>query len=815
VTERYAARAEALAREIRDREAAGLALVVTAAGEAEAVVTAIAGHFPPATAAPADADAVDRLDGIAFVAGLPGDDVLRRLNDRRDTLISRRALVVLALSADDLPHLERVAGDTYSTVAFTTTVPFEPAPDVDEASAREELHRAYAERLGRLDLRGFIRQEREDAAWRIEDLYQETRAERLPGMEPEPLAAALARRPYDRPVVVLGHPGSGKTFFLRWCALRGAAADALLGVERPLPVLVPLAAYAAAAGGRSLAEYALDGLLRTAPLAAHAFARAFSERRVVFLLDGLDEVGTDVGRRRCAEAIASLTAAYAGGPIVVTCRVAGWAESALPEAHVFTLRPLDEAQIRAFLTAWCGLYAVETGGRRDEGEQRGGELASEVLANPSLRQLAESPLLLTVLAVVQRAGLRLPDHRVELYEHAITVLVERWNQVRSLAGPGGAVPIRAVDALRLLGPVALELVRRGERASIDRESLRAHIAAVLARGHVRGLTDADEVIDVFRRSIGLLVEQAPDRFGFLHLTFVEAFAARELVRSGELEALVADPDRVFREEWREVVLLAAGELGLLRADDRRLDALVGRIVFSAHSDAARNMGSVPSLLTGLLADDPGLSDASADALVTEVLEHWWLRPWDDHMRIGWSWVLEAFKFAERSGHDRNLLRIQRRLGEAIAAEQDLPGGSLLAMWRLLANGNVEPFRKFHVIFDRGLRPSEWTPWFDVVEERIMATSTAVEVLQLAGFPAIEVYGRACAGTMEDRRAGKRLLDVVTLPSVEAGVIIGPVGVCTIAPGIEVTLIRPVRNAERPPHARNRPADAPLTLPPEA
>lgn len=69
---------------------------------------------------------------------------------------------------------------------------------------------------------------------------------------------------------------------------------------------------------------------------------------------------------------------------------------------------------------------------------------------------------------------------------------------------------------------------------------RAARVAPLAVGSVGG------AVMLFQRTLGILVETPPGMFGFLHLTLAEYFAAREFVRAGGLEEIVADPARVFR-----------------------------------------------------------------------------------------------------------------------------------------------------------------------------------------------------------------------------------------------------------------------------
>jgi hypothetical protein len=128
---------------------------------------------------------------------------------------------------------------------------------------------------------------------------------------------------------------------------------------------------------------------------------------------------------------------------------------------------------------------------------------------------------------------------------------------------------------------------------------------------------------LFRNSLGLLVEQGPGLYSFLHLTLAEYLAARELVRSGELEQIAGNEQRAFLPESREMLLLAAGELGIIRADDERLDGLVELLLASAARREETPGPDVPSVLAGLLADDPGLSKEEAERLIHALIPTWW------------------------------------------------------------------------------------------------------------------------------------------------------------------------------------------------
>ena len=636
----------------RYRDAPGIGVLVAPATEQALVASAAATLWDAAvTELPAEVAALDALPPVVVVT-LPRDPAQARaalevFNGARSRVIAPGRLVIVVVDRAQLLELQRLAGDAYSVAAITAVCPFVPDAGVDEASARQELAAWQRQRFGRLDLRGFIRAHTEDVAWSVDALYQDLRAiqwlddllsRRLPGRDGgEPLTVHLERifgevcepRRADVPAhapraILLGHPGAGKTFFLRWLALHAAEVDTLFGITRPLPVLVPLSAFARAPRPLRLDEHIVENLLQHGQPAAHVLENAAHAGRVLFLLDGLDEAGDELVRRLVTQAVRDLAERFPACPIVATSRLSGYTEAPIEGQHL-VLSPLDDGAIERFLVTWSELYArdLHGPGAVERGRRVGENLARDVLANPAIAELARNPLMLTVLAIVHRAGVRLPDHRVELYSHATQILVERWNQVRSLADVGGAVPIKAADAVRLLGPVALAVVRSGTRGAVSEEVLRTHLERAIESGHLRALTSADEALELFQRSLGLLVEQAPGMYAFLHLTLAEYSAAWELVRSDELETMAANPREAFLPRWREVLLLAAGVLGILRADDHRLEALVRQLIDAAGRRKGKPSPGVPSLLAGLLADDPGLSQHTVEALLDFLIPTWW------------------------------------------------------------------------------------------------------------------------------------------------------------------------------------------------
>jgi len=82
------------------------------------------------------------------------------------------------------------------------------------------------------------------------------------------------------------------------------------------------------------------------------------------------------------------------------------------------------------------------------------ELLEAVHRNPGVRSLAANPLLLTILVVMKRQGVTLPERRASLYQTYVETLLQSWNLVRSLAGRSSS-DLDLVETLKVLAPLAL------------------------------------------------------------------------------------------------------------------------------------------------------------------------------------------------------------------------------------------------------------------------------------------------------------------------------------------------------------------------
>lgn len=390
-------------------------------------------------------------------------------------------------------------------------------------------------------------------------------------------------------LVVLGDPGSGKTTLLRYLALSYARdwaengrriQNSLDSAEpRRLPILLPLRQIGrflqskpddGTEGCTRLLEFLLGALKNERIALPDDFFDAWlANGEAVILLDGLDEVADPELRRRVARLVEDFTRAYAQCRFVVTSRIAGYIGAArLGESYTATtVQDFTRDDIAQFLAHWHQMIAVGQMGEGDSvlgyAAEQTRQLLDAIDHNPRIRDLAINPLLLTVIALVHRDRVKLPDRRAELYAEAVDVLLGKWDEARGVQEtailPDGR-PFDTGDKRLLLQDVALALheQKRKDIAVADlRAMLRAHFADWL--GDRRTAEQAvNRFLAVIEERAGLLLARDEGLYSFSHLTFQEYLAALGIAARNDAVAYTLQ--RIHDPWWREVILLEAGYL---------------------------------------------------------------------------------------------------------------------------------------------------------------------------------------------------------------------------------------------------------------
>ncbi len=389
--------------------------------------------------------------------------------------------------------------------------------------------------------------------------------------------AGLGQR--DRAVadyaVILGDPGSGKSTLLQYVALQWAeqpVRDISELAQRPLPLLIELRRYARDRQEnrcRSVVEFLHQGNL-VCRLNQQRLHEVLGRGEAIALFDGVDEVFDPQLREEVVTDIHRFTNDYPGVQVVVTSRWLGYRAQTLRDAGFqhYMLQELSETQIQTFIQRWHD-QTFPAGADKVRKQER---LQKAIGESQAIRELAGNPLLLTMMAILNRHQ-ELPRDRPELYNQASRVLLHQWDVERNLIEQRlDPVTIDYADKQGMLRTVA-DHMQSGE-AGLAGNLISAQDLEGLLMAHLQSM-QVEKPREIARLMIKQLRERnfilcylGADNYAFVHRTFLEYFAAWSFVWKFEkTQTLTFEElrDQTFaahwpEESWREVLRLIAGML---------------------------------------------------------------------------------------------------------------------------------------------------------------------------------------------------------------------------------------------------------------
>jgi len=376
---------------------------------------------------------------------------------------------------------------------------------------------------------------------------------------------------------VRGQAGLGKTTLLQWIAVhsaRGTFGDRLDDWNGTVPFFVPLRRHAGGElpspeqflteVGRHISDEKPQGWVQ----------QQLRAGRGLVLVDGVDELPED--RRNDAQHwLQELVSAFPSARFVVTSRPAAVPTDWLGQENfdVVELAPMTPADVPIFVMRWHEAMRKQCSFPDERillGEYEL-QLLDSVAAHRDLRQLASYPLLCALLCALHRDRRgHLPSNRMELYEVALHMLLERRDQERSVDTP---LSLSRTDKSLLLRDIAYWLIRNGW-SSAPADRVRSRIETKLRTMVQITSTPADVYRELLERS-GLIREQVEGETDFVHRSFQEYLAAAEAVAVDDIGVLVAN---AHTDVWTDVVVMAAGHASTAR----RADLLGGLLDRGAH-----------------------------------------------------------------------------------------------------------------------------------------------------------------------------------------------------------------------------------------
>jgi predicted NACHT family NTPase len=467
------------------------------------------------------------------------------------------------------------------------------------------------------------------------------------------------------------------------------------GASAALPLLIELREYALAGvsgflaflhGGRS-ADWHLD----EQQLHQHLLGQG-----TVVMFDGLDEVFDRATQSTIVDEIVRFSQMYPLAQVLVTSRIIGYNPERLQNADFkqFTIQPLDQGEIHEFIDRW---YDLALG--IDADKVRLVTRLKDAIANSkAIQNLADNPLLLTMMAILNRRQ-ELPRDRADLYDQASRVLLYHWDvDHKRLQLPMDAIGRREKQEMLRLIAYEMQTSEEGLKGNLIQADRLVRILTDYLRdqGFEAPREKANGLIEQLRHRNWILCDRGADTYGFVHRTFLEYFCAMEIVhRFEKVRSITFEElrDEVFGlhwqdETWHEVLKLICGAIdvkfaGILieflmshplenyRGHDDKSWAMSLFISAQCLSDV-KNLQAIEPLSQQVMHELKGLaecrdfdwSDSTAPSYIVsasersiqEVLNIWGMQHdvkyWLRDLVEGENWAAQAQAIEELVKHDR-------------------------------------------------------------------------------------------------------------------------------------------------------------------
>lgn len=372
--------------------------------------------------------------------------------------------------------------------------------------------------------------------------------------------------------VLLGEPGAGKSTFINRF-MTNATRQLLAGTEgeeggQPrIPIHIQLSAVDPHSG--DWLPRLLSGgeeIKQAGPEAAELLVAALDAGEAFLLLDGLDEVVEESALASIIDMIQRAGREYPLTQMLITCRTYDYL---IPEPNrklpypILRLLPFALTQMLDYVERWYN--TLRRLGILSDAPERRRNLQDSLRSNPDLTQLAETPLLLTLMALVHTIEGELPKTRSVLYYRAICHMLTERPQWRR-GNPGLTLP--SSDLVPLASEIAFDMHQTEQNAGEGFQGIPLPRIEELVAQHVglqrfasmpaeysRARRKQQALVERLVDSNGLVVDQGVGNFDFSHRSFREFLAGFTFLNGSQYEEALA---LAKHPHWHMPLVLMAG-----------------------------------------------------------------------------------------------------------------------------------------------------------------------------------------------------------------------------------------------------------------
>lgn len=275
-------------------------------------------------------------------------------------------------------------------------------------------------------LKSSIKKERKN----IKDIYVEPNFRRkFPESENERLPISRILK-VETNLIVLGKPGTGKSLFANYLMYDFLSSESSLTT---LPLKIELRKYLnyKVNTRKNIITY-LEVLIEESyglKISETELRRIFhkDDLKIVFFFDGLDEIFDSNLKIEVKNDIQNFSSNYPNVKVIVTSRIDGYTDAAFDSTFTeCNIIPFNRKQIKEFIEKWYDAKNLENNDKQEYLNlvENIFDLSDDLISNP---------LLLTLIVILYRNNLKLPESKLEIYSSCTETLVSQWEDSKQLS----------------------------------------------------------------------------------------------------------------------------------------------------------------------------------------------------------------------------------------------------------------------------------------------------------------------------------------------------------------------------------------------
>ncbi len=357
---------------------------------------------------------------------------------------------------------------------------------------------------------------------------------------------------FDRPYnfVILGNPGAGKSLLIKSivCNIANREKEHFtnIRISSYIPFRVELKNYLSFKkdrGGTLLKylTYSLEEEYSVPSILEDNLSHVFKNEKSIVFFDGLDEIFNASDKINVKNDIENFHNLFPKIRSITTSRFIGYNEVKLDEKKFceLNIKSFNDHQIQEYVKKWYLLEEEDTETRNIETN----DFISKM--NNIDNELISNPLLLSLIVILYRNNLKIPESKLEIYQSCTNTLVDKWDASKNL-------DIKISNSiLQKKEPIFSDLafwqyeLLSSRNTNITYHQAKKTIAASLVKKKVADEFNSEQLAESFldyaqKRSIYF------DN-NFTHKTFLEYYSAYWIYSNVEKKHNVAERNRLIKK----------------------------------------------------------------------------------------------------------------------------------------------------------------------------------------------------------------------------------------------------------------------------